>query len=121
MGNIKQNKLPAIWIWPAYIIALGLLISIFLFNLPSYSQGSGYYEIPPGRPISVFTLCCCKKDSETNLKVIYSCKYTDDAICPQNTQSYKASIGECPNSLMFTKYSKKGETEEEEVIIYEEE
>lgn len=89
---------------------LGMYIAwamILSFSLPCYAQGSGYYEIPEsGRPRSVFSICCCEKENETENQVLYSCNYVESEVCPFDTQQYKVAVNDCPDSLMYTKYEK---------------
>lgn len=87
-----------IWIFIALILVLNPLIV-------SYAQGSGYYEIPAsGRPRAVFSLCCCKKESENIQEVYYSCNYFEEKQCPNNTKKYELALNDCPHGLMYTKY-----------------
>ena len=87
-------------------ICFFLLICLTINFNKSLAVESGYYEVPEsGRPISVFSLCCCKKESEDNQQMFYSCKYIDDTKCPEDTKQYNVTFTQCPSSLMYTKYN----------------
>ncbi len=85
------------------------LLATSTFSNKCLAGGSGYYEVPEGRPISAFSLCCCKKENENGneQQTFYSCKPIDERECPENTKQYNVSISQCPSSLMFTKYENK--------------
>ena len=69
------------------------------------AEGSGYYEVPDlGRPASVFSLCCCKKEDSNINQTFYSCKLIDNKECPDETKQYNVITSQCPASLMFLKY-----------------
>ena len=87
---------------------LVLFLILFISNLYvcSYAQDSNYYDISDSsRPPSVFSICCCSKENDDGLQVIYSCKYIEDIKCPENSKQYKTVVGGCPSNLMFTKYN----------------
>ena len=84
-------------------IVIALILALNPFST-SYARGSGYYEIPlAGRPRDAFSLCCCKKESENTQEVYYSCNYSEERECPNNTKKYE-TLNDCPNGLMYTKY-----------------
>lgn len=96
---------------PDYLWVLGIILAVFaaliFSNMPSFAQGSGYYEIPnSGRPRSVFSLCCCKRITETTENITYSCQYSELKTCPVETESYNTTFTDCPSNLIYTKYSK---------------
>ncbi len=85
-----------------------LLLTASTFSNKCLAGGSGYYEVPDsGRPISAFSLCCCKKEDENEQQTFYNCKHVDERECPEGTKQYNASLSQCPSSLMFTKYENK--------------
>lgn len=77
-----------------------LLLIIFSssLNLPSFAQSSS-----DGRPRSAFGICCCKKESESEKQILYSCQFTEEQICPEGTKKYDV-VGDCPNNLINRKY-----------------
>ena len=81
--------------WPI----LFLILILFVLNLTSHC-----YAEDSSRPPSVFSICCCSKQNDDGLQIIYSCKYLEYEKCPINTKQYKSAFGDCPSNLMFTKY-----------------
>ncbi len=79
------------------------LLFIVGFSLPSFAQGSGYYEVPDGRPRGVFSTCCCRLENKDNKQASYSCAYYDqkpgEEACPEDTRAYKLNQYECPSLL----------------------
>ena len=83
-----------------------LVLFILYFALPSFAQESNYYDVSDSnRPPSAFSICCCSKQNENGVQVIYSCKYVENEKCPSNLKQYKTAINECPGNLIITKYS----------------
>ena len=81
---------------------------LFVFNsvLVSSAEDSNYYDVSDSmRPPSAFSVCCCSKENDDGLQIIYSCKYIEDTKCPENSKQYKTATGDCPSNLMFTKYN----------------
>ena len=86
----------------------GIFLALFIlyFILPSFAQDSNYYDVSDSnRPPSAFSICCCSKDNDDGVQVIYSCKYVESEKCPSNLKQYKTATNECPSNLIFTKYS----------------
>ena len=83
------------------------LILFFLYlTLPSFAEDSSYYDVSDSnRPPSVFSICCCSKENDDGVQVVYTCKYVESDKCPVNSKQYKNAIGECPSNLIFTKYT----------------
>ena len=63
-----------------------------------------YHVSDESRPPSVFSLCCCIKESSDDARTIYSCKYLEVESCPDNSKQYKVPGEGCPSNLIFTKY-----------------
>ncbi len=85
-----------------------VLLTLLLINtaLVSYAEDSNYYDVSDStRPPSAFSICCCSKENDDGIRVIYTCKYIEDEKCPVNSKQYKNAIGECPGNLIFTKYT----------------
>lgn len=80
-------------------------ISLLILNqtLPSYGQGSGYYDMGLSRPPSAFSICCCRKEGQNEKQVFYSCEKIESDGCPENTKKYNVSPTQCPATIMFTK------------------
>lgn len=87
--------------------ALLLILLAFVFNLTlcSYAEESNYYDVSDtARPPSAFSICCCLKESDDSLQILYSCKHIEDEKCPLHSRQYKTTTGDCPSNLIFTKY-----------------
>ncbi len=87
---------------------LMLFIAIVMsLPCPSYASGSGYYEIPEGRPPAAFdTICCCRKESDTEEQELYGCHHVEGESCPEGERHYKVSVTNCPSSLLVKKLAK---------------
>lgn len=86
-----------------YFILLLAIAIIFGLNLTSFAQDSGYFEAKEGRPPSVYSLCCCKKEQEYARRVDFSCEHIEGEKCPETSQHYKVNGLDCPNTLTFTR------------------
>ena len=101
----KKIKTEKSVVGPINCSILFVFIFIINFALPSLAENSGYYDISDSsRPPSAFSICCCNKENDDGLQVVYSCKYIEAEKCPENSRQYKTVIGDCPSNLMFTKY-----------------
>ena len=95
--NIKQNIRPI------------MLLTAMLLGLPTQSiaSGSGYYEIPEGRPPSAFdSKCCCRKEGDTEEQELYICHIAEGESCPDQERYYNVTIINCPGSLFVKKIAK---------------
>ena len=81
---------------------LSLTILSFLWNC---NKVLAYHVLDESRPPSVFSLCCCIKESSDDARTIYSCKYLEVESCPDNSKQYKVAGEGCPSNLIFTKYA----------------
>lgn len=98
----KKEKIKKLLSWPVLFIVSFMVISNL--SLCSYARDSNYYDVPD-RPPSVFSICCCSKETDDGIQVIYNCKYIEDVTCPENLKQYKNAVHDCPSNLMFTKYT----------------
>ena len=91
-----------------FMLYLFIAFSIIFGGLPSFAQGSGYYEIPEhGRPQAAFSVCCCEKENQNTQQAFYNCSYIEGGTtCPQNSKPYKEMGAGCPSHLIITKYGK---------------
>ena len=93
-----------------------IFISCFCLALPCLAQGSGFYEnTSTGRPRSVFSICCCKKDTagSNDSLSFYKCEYIEETSCSENTQQYKNGF-DCPSTLILKKYKQTTNVNKEE-------
>ena len=72
--------------------------------MASFGQESSYYSTNNGRPPSVYSLCCCKKEGQVQEEIFYSCELLETETCPDDTKKYPADAINCPSSLIIKKY-----------------
>ena len=90
-------------IWPKFLLLV--IISAFSFCQCAWGEEG----TNSGRPLSAFGICCCKKDSETEKQIFYSCHFTEDRFCSEGTQKYDVAGVDCPSSLIHRRYLKEGD------------